>query len=95
MNEMPQKSKLAPEVVIERDIAYPPEQVFAAWTSQDALRLWMGPGKVSAPRRHDGCASGRSLRLPHAPSRWRGHDRARRGHGDRAEPQALLHLVMG
>ena len=49
MNEMPQKSKLAPEVVVERDIAYPPEQAFAAWTSQDALRLWMGPGKVSAP----------------------------------------------
>jgi uncharacterized protein YndB with AHSA1/START domain len=49
MNEMPQKSKLAPEVVIEREVPYPPEQVFKAWTDQDALRIWMGPGKVSAP----------------------------------------------
>ena len=49
MNEMPQKSKLAPEIVIEREVPYPPEQVFKAWTDQDALRIWMGPGKVSAP----------------------------------------------
>lgn len=49
MNEMPQKSKLAPEVVVEREVPYPPEQVFKAWTDQDALRKWMGPGKVSAP----------------------------------------------
>ncbi len=49
MNEMPQKSKLAPELVVEREVSYPPEQVFAAWTNQDALRAWMGPGKVCAP----------------------------------------------
>jgi uncharacterized protein YndB with AHSA1/START domain len=47
MNEVLQKSKLAPELVIEREIAYPPEQVFKAWTDQDALKTWMGPGKVS------------------------------------------------
>src|SRR5512135_1601803 len=32
-----------------REVPYPPEQVFKAWTDQDALRIWMGPGKVSAP----------------------------------------------
>jgi uncharacterized protein YndB with AHSA1/START domain len=49
MNEMPQKSKLAPDLVVEREVPYPPEQVFKAWTDQAALRVWMGPGKVSAP----------------------------------------------
>jgi hypothetical protein len=46
---MLQKSKLAPELIIEREISYPPEQVFKAWTDQEALRLWMGPGKICAP----------------------------------------------
>jgi len=46
MNDMLQKSKLAPELVIEREIAYPQEQVFKAWTDQEALRMWMGPGKI-------------------------------------------------
>src|SRR5262249_1119478 len=49
MNDMLQKSKLAPELVIEREIAYPQEQVFKAWTDQEALRMWMGPGKICAP----------------------------------------------
>lgn len=49
MNDMLQKSKLAPELIIEREIAYPPEQVFKAWTDQEALRMWMGPGKICAP----------------------------------------------
>ena len=49
MNDVLQKSKLTPEIVIEREISYPPEQVFKAWTDQDALRMWMGPGKVCAP----------------------------------------------
>jgi hypothetical protein len=49
MNDMLQKSKLAPEIVIEREISYPPEQVFKAWTDQEALRMWMRPGKICAP----------------------------------------------
>jgi uncharacterized protein YndB with AHSA1/START domain len=49
MNEMPQPSKLMPEVIIERVIPYPPEQVFKAWTDQEAIRMWMGPGKSCAP----------------------------------------------
>ena len=36
MNDMLQKSKLAPELVIEREVAYPPEQVFKSWTDQAA-----------------------------------------------------------
>jgi hypothetical protein len=47
MNDMLQKSKLAPELVIEREISYPPEQVFKAWTDQEALRLWMGPARFA------------------------------------------------
>jgi uncharacterized protein YndB with AHSA1/START domain len=50
MNDVLQKSKLvAPEVTLERGVPYPPEQVFKAWTDQEALRQWMGPGKICAP----------------------------------------------
>jgi len=50
MNDVLQKSNLvAPEVTLEREIPYPPEQVFKAWTDQPALRQWMGPGKICAP----------------------------------------------
>jgi uncharacterized protein YndB with AHSA1/START domain len=49
MNDMLQKSKLGPELIIERELSYPPEQVSKAWTDQEALRLWMGPGKICAP----------------------------------------------
>ena len=30
-------------VRVERDIAAPPEKVFAAWTDPDSLRIWMAP----------------------------------------------------
>jgi len=49
MNDAQQKSKLVPEIILEREVPYPPEQVFKAWTDQEALRQWMGPGKVCAP----------------------------------------------
>ena len=50
MNDVLRKSKLiAPEVTLEREVPYPPEQVFKAWTDQEALRQWMGPGKICAP----------------------------------------------
>lgn len=39
----------APELTMEREFAHPPEAVFKAWTEQDALRQWMGPGEITAP----------------------------------------------
>jgi uncharacterized protein YndB with AHSA1/START domain len=45
-----QKSRTAaPELTLERNLHYPPEEVFKAWTDQAALRQWMGPGKICAP----------------------------------------------
>lgn len=38
-----------PELTIEREFPHPPAAVFAAWTDQEALRQWMGPGEVCAP----------------------------------------------
>lgn len=38
------------ELTIEREFAHPPEAVFAAWTDEKALRKWMGPGEVKAPK---------------------------------------------
>jgi uncharacterized protein YndB with AHSA1/START domain len=50
MNDVQQKSKpIASEITLERNVPYPPEQVFKAWTDQEALRQWMGPGKICAP----------------------------------------------
>lgn len=39
----------APVLTIEREFAHSPDKVFAAWTDQNALRQWMGPGDVRAP----------------------------------------------
>jgi uncharacterized protein YndB with AHSA1/START domain len=37
------------ELHLEREFNHPPEAVFKAWTDQQALRRWMGPGDVRAP----------------------------------------------
>lgn len=39
----------APALTLERELPYPPEMVFKAWTETEALRQWMGPAGYRAP----------------------------------------------
>ncbi len=39
----------SPELTIEREFDAPIERVFAAWTTSEGLRAWIGPEGVSAP----------------------------------------------
>ncbi len=39
----------APELILERDLNYPVEMVFKAWTDAAALSKWIGPVGFSAP----------------------------------------------
>ena len=36
-------------LTMEREFTHPPKEVFQAWTQEDALRKWMGPGEITAP----------------------------------------------
>ena len=60
MNDMLQKSKLR----LNSSSSGRSEQVFKAWTDQEALRTWMGAGQGLLPRSHDGCTSGRAYVFP-------------------------------
>lgn len=52
------------ELTIERELKHPPEAVFAAWTSNEALRIWMGPGEITAPDSTIDAREGGSLTIP-------------------------------
>ncbi len=52
------------ELTMEREIAYPPEIVFAAWTKDEALRQWMGPGEITAPDSTMDARVGGALTIP-------------------------------
>lgn len=52
------------ELTIERELKHPPEAVFAAWTSSEALRQWMGPGEITAPESEIDAREGGSLTIP-------------------------------
>ncbi len=52
------------ELTMEREFAHPPEAVFRAWTENDALRKWMGPGEIKAPEAHLEACKGGSLTIP-------------------------------
>lgn len=55
------------ELTIERDFAHPPEAVYCAWTSSDALAKWMGPGEIMAPDSQIEACVGGSLTIPMVP----------------------------
>lgn len=52
------------ELTMEREFAHPPEAVFKAWTDQEALRQWMGPGEISAPDSEIEACKGGALTIP-------------------------------
>lgn len=52
------------ELTLERDFAHPVEAVFKAWTQQDALRQWMGPGEITAPDSRMDARVGGKLTIP-------------------------------
>ncbi len=54
----------APVLTMEREFTHPPEIVFRAWTEQDALRKWMGPGEVTAPDSQMDARVGGKLIIP-------------------------------
>lgn len=52
------------ELTVERDFAHPPETVYRAWTTSDALAKWMGPGEITAPDSQIEACEGGSLTIP-------------------------------
>jgi len=52
------------ELTMEREFAHPPEAVFKAWTDQEALRQWMGPGEVKCPGAEMDARQGGSYLFP-------------------------------
>ncbi len=52
------------DLTIEREFAHPPEAVFSAWTQEDALRVWMGPGEITAPYSQMDARVGGALTIP-------------------------------
>jgi uncharacterized protein YndB with AHSA1/START domain len=96
MNDVQQKSKpIASEITLERNVPYPPEQVFKAWTDQEALRQWMGPGKICAPNATMEARVGGAYVFPM--QRPDGTiTTVRGGHqGARPQPQAAFYLGVG
>jgi len=51
-------------LTMEREFPHPPRDVFQAWTQQDALRKWMGPGEITAPDSKMDASVGGSLTIP-------------------------------
>ena len=84
---------IVPELTIEREFSHPPERVFAAWTSEEALRQWMGAGRSSRTPVDHGGASRRRLCVPDAVAGWRQKDSSR--HDQRAHSQSTLALLLG
>jgi uncharacterized protein YndB with AHSA1/START domain len=54
----------APVLTLEREFSHPPEAVFKAWTREEALRKWMGPGEVTAPESQMDARVGGKLIIP-------------------------------
>lgn len=52
------------ELTMEREFTHPPEAVFRAWTEQEALRKWMGPGEITAPNSEIDAREGGLLKIP-------------------------------
>ncbi len=51
-------------LTMECEFAHPPRAVFRAWTQEDALRKWMGPGEITAPDATIEPREGGSLTVP-------------------------------
>lgn len=54
----------APELTMVREFSHPPEAVFRAWTETNALRQWMGPGEITAPKSQIDARVGGALTIP-------------------------------
>jgi uncharacterized protein YndB with AHSA1/START domain len=54
----------APILSLEYEFAHPPGAVFRAWTHEDALRKWMGPGEVMAPESQMDAREGGKIIIP-------------------------------
>ena len=63
MSDVATKSDVG-ELRLEREFAHPPQAVFQAWTREDALRKWMGPGEITAPDSKIDACEGGSLTIP-------------------------------
>ena len=63
MSDAAMKSE-ALELTMEREFSHPPEAVFKAWTDQQALRQWMGPGEVKCPGAEMDARVGGELTIP-------------------------------
>jgi uncharacterized protein YndB with AHSA1/START domain len=54
----------AGELKMEREFSHSPSEVFQAWTQEDALRKWMGPGEITAPDSKMDTSVGGVLTIP-------------------------------
>ena len=52
------------ELKMEREFSHSPSEVFQAWTQEDALRKWMGPGEITAPDSKMDTSVGGVLTIP-------------------------------
>lgn len=79
---------------INRIIAAPRAQVWAAWTESDLVKRWWGPKDYTSPGcRIDLRVGGKYIFAMRAPEAWGGQDSYTAGEYLRIEPTALLEFT--